>query len=1311
DFHEVAHWQSYYDDESPEDLVSSLYNSPELVPAIVDSNTVSFLEMINPLSVDLSYYNPVTSKNVEFKLSFGTITPVTTTEYFPSLMMYRYRNPNYMFYDNNIICKYSYITAIENSITEQNHTGAFSELYRQREIWGKILPGNDPLNVTGEIREILGELGYSNQQLSSLPERLEESNNSVTTVLLWLIVNYNLLGALAIVIACIILFVAARSSQNIPEVALGRSIGMKLHQLLLLIITEPFLLFFLSTLSGFIIAAFLLSFLVIPATGGIGYGPPFVYDYDLLVMLAFYGLMLLVLIVSGIVVSYLTIRTNISSMLKRDVIEYQRKSDTVQYGQLSRSKRPGKVTGKILVVLSKVSSRITAFAGTNKTALVKGKISAIYFISKSNLRLFTGSLLGLIIALSLLAGCLNYLEFSKPELYIDFFEKNHYNQMTFTAETIPNGSLTADRLRDHEQYLDQKILEYQLGDFLKKTPFMTTVILNENTEFQGHESYSLLSGYQESSGESILVDCVPGSSIPSGSDEVLVIAPVNTELFINEDINVNITLGSGYYKQVYQLDLTVTAILTDKTIRNDSAIRKHFSLESYHLLFPMKHFLELAQALQDGLAESIYDVNLLESFRYDIDHQGIDRAKAVQSVENLFLLLKELSVLSFAGKTPLHGDKSIIYTFAAWIVASNIFMPQFLLISIPVFVLVIILVLYSLGAINEKRMRAIIQTKTRGFSGKFVFIALLVETLILTLIATIASAMIGIPLAILMGTSSGFMTFTNDISDYVVIINPQTLVTLFVAGITFALLTHIISIVRLSRSPVVVLEEEAGKKNGRKGKRVLRSNLDVLLLVIGTLGLLILNVFMILLREAQKNYITPEYEMGPLEVFIPLIVVLVFVAPLFFLVGCILGYQRFIPYILRVFGRISWRYDWRLLASVMRNLSSNAKLTARTGLVLTIAVSFFVALVILPLSVQSYLTDSLYFTNGSDLSVSLLNLSEEEIIEIEASLQKIAGLEMTRVIRNSYRIDAFGRSRTAVLLGIQDDFHEVAHWKSYYDDESLNKLVSTLHGTGENNSIILVTRNSRMTLELLNTTEMRLDDYQGSYMIKPVAIADYFPGMTEFWNEEYYYAVCKYSFLNNLSTVGTNTQFKLWINVLPGYDPLAVSAQVRDNLTELGYPVTGVTSLPETIAASSDTRTVKLLWLAVNFSVIGTLAVVVSTVLLYSLASISRNVREIGLGRALGMKGHQLYMMMLSEPFILFILTGIPGGILAILLLEGLLATFGESIFWGVPFVLVMDWQLIIGIYGIIMLLMVTVGMSVSVKTERSNVARLLREE
>ncbi|MHA2333345.1 MAG: FtsX-like permease family protein [Candidatus Hodarchaeales archaeon] len=1308
DFHEIAHWQSYYDDESLVDLVTTLYSAQGIEPAIVDSNTATFLEKANPITVESQYEGTI--KDLEFSFD---IAPVATTEYFPSLMLYRYGSPDpdyWRYSEKYIVCKYSFITAFENPYVEQNQTDALSQFDIERKVWGKVVSGNDPLTVTEEARAALENLGYSNYNLYSVPEQLEITNNSITTVLLWLIVNYNVLGALAVVLACIVLFVGARSSQNAPEVALSRSLGMKLHQLLLLVLSEPFFLFLLSTVSGLIIALFLLLLLIPFLAGGIGYGPPFILSYDLPVLLVLYSLMLLVLFVAGWLFSYLTIRTNVSKMLKTDTLEYHRKTETVRYKHFSKSKKPSKLTGKLINILSRVKNRITGFVRTNKVAFVRGKSSALFFLSRSNLKLLIGSLLGLVIALSLLAGCLNYIEFSKPELYIDFFEENGHDSITFTTGSIPNGSTTADEIRTNEQFLEQKKVQYSLGDLLVKPRFATSVFLHETTSYQGQESDQLLSGYQDLDEETLMKDCATGSRLPANSNEIIAITPVGTKLAVNDDITVNITVGYGPFKRVYKLNLTVTAILTDETVGEDSVIRKNFSLNMYHLFTLLEHFIPIAQAVQDVMAEDDLNILLLETYRYNINHQGIDRTKAVQSVENLLDFLSDLSLMSFSRKTSLSIDISLVYEFTQWMTFARAFIPQFLLISTPVFILVVLLVLYSLGVINVKRLRAVALVKTRGFSGNFLFITLLFETFIITLIATVISTIVGIPLALFMGTSNGFMVFTNDISEYLIVINPQTLVTLFVAGIALAFFTHVVSIVKLSRSSAEIIEEERSKKLRRKEKRFLRSNLDIVLLVSGILGLMILNVFMVLLREAVSQRDLFDYGSNPLEVFTPFIVLLLFLSPLFFLVGFILSYQRFIPYTLSVFGRVAWRWDWRLLATVTRNLSVNARLTARTALVLTIVVSFFIGLLILPLSVQSYLTDSLYFKNGSDLTVSLTNLSEEEITEIETSLTEVEGLKTTRVSQTSLSIgDRPGPDMSGSfwlrLLGIQESFAETAHWESHYDDESLKRLVSTLYGSFDNHSTIIVHYNGEQDEldQLLSITGSNL-------IIDPVAFANYFPGMISAWSQENIYAVCRYSYLQNINT-SSSIQQELWIKILPGHDPLNVSALVKETLKELDYPSTGVVSLPEFIANAEDTRVTKLVWLAVNFSVIGTLAVLISGILLFSLANMTRNVSEIGLGRALGMKGHQLYLMMITEPFILFILACIPGGMIAILLLEGLLAVYGSNIFWGAPFVLYTNWLFLSTFYGAILLLMIAVGAVVTARVMKSDIIKLLKEE
>ncbi|MFW9990783.1 MAG: FtsX-like permease family protein [Candidatus Odinarchaeota archaeon] len=1268
DFYEVAHWKKYYGEESLESLVAMLYASQEPVPAIVDSRTAEMLEHVNPVPLT----RVVASLGSQSELIAKEISPVAITDYFPALYKRSYSSEQGYY-----VCKYSFIANL-NELEARNFV-------IQRKILGKIVNG-DPSSVTEKARSSLEELGYDGNVLYSVPEELAYSRNSLSSILIWLVVNYNLLGGLIVALITIILFSAVRALQTTPIIGFSRSMGMKFPQTLLIKTTELFLLVLLSIISGCAISLSVMAVITPALFRGIAWGPPFVLAFDLQVILVVFGLLLLSAFLIGMITSILFISRNVSSMLRCGYTESPMSTEIMHYVPRTSRKHAG--TGKKLKKLN------------------RRKFGIAISLSRANLKLLFGSLIGIIVALSMLSASLWYTEVSRPEMYLGFFQQEGYDQLRFISWSRLDGGKSVEEIMDLEKFLEQKISQYGLEQLLVKNPFSISSNLHEMTSFQNQIDFQMIRGYYGIN-DSLLDECVAGSRLPINETEVLVIAPADTTLTINDEVEVILNYSDGLTNKFHGLNLTVTGIFTAFTIDEDSIIRKLFSLDEYHFILPLDSFIKLVYNIEEdlgGIGET-KSLDLVNFFTFDIDYRNIDRDRVVESVETLAAFLNEMIMLYKAQKTAIQCDPFFFSKFTLWTLGLYIFLIQFLIFSAPVFLLVAVLVLFSLGLVNEKRLKAVALLKNRGFSGRIVFAVLLLETIFIALLAIGTSTVVGLLIAMFTGTSNGFLAFKNDVSGYSLDIAPLPLLLLFITGIAFTFLTHLPSIISLSRSSITSLEKSASKKKKRK-LMLLISQLDVILLVIGLLGMIILTIFIELYRKA--SYQTSS---DTLLFFLPFLTLFAFVSPFLFLIGCIFSYNRFIPPGLHLLGRIFWKRDWRLLAKTTRSLSANVKLTARTTLLIAVTISFLVSLVILPYSIQLYLEDSRQYSTGADFTMVLPTLSEDQFEELMTSLEDIDGLNVTRISRAVFEpVTAITGKQRAYFLGIESDFASVAHWKDHYDDESLEELVFTLFNSPFGSATI-VDATTAKTLTLGQALNIPLH-LQESLKIIPVAIANNFPGIVDSWLPENYYIVCRYSQMTNITNLSRlQLEHEIWGNILPGYDKVAVTVQARKTIERLGFDGSDLRSVLEDIDQSKSGRDTKLTWQAINYSFLGGLAAIIIVFILHAFASITRSTREIGLDRALGMKKHQFFLLMLTEPIIMFILAGIPGGIIGIVLIAGLLGIFGQSLFWGPPFVLNLNLAAIISVYGFILLVMIIIGVTISIVAIRANISNILKAE
>jgi ABC-type antimicrobial peptide transport system permease subunit len=943
---------------------------------------------------------------------------------------------------------------------------------------------------------------------------------------------------------------------------------------------------------------------------------------------------------------------------------------------------------------------------------MKRKLLLLFWLSRTNVKLVMVSLTGLIIALSMLAGCLYYLDFSQQEMYLNFFEEEGIEQMVFTFSLSRNARSRKYEVVNAKSFLDEKIDQYGLGQCLTTDPLYPVISLNEVTSFQNQSDRLMISGHFGID-ETILEESFAGSRLPVNQTEILVLAPDNTTLTINDKVDLSILNSWDHlendelirYEDNYNFSLIVAGIITNSMVKEDSILRDFLPDQGYHFFSSFDNFNLLVQDIEQGLeidSENFDSKHLFFTtlFKITFDLNNIDQSVVVETIDNLvFVLETGGSDLRISGSSNM-----VMFKLSSTLLVINTYFLQFLILSVPVLVLVVVLILFSLGLVNEKRHESLALMKNRGISRQFIFLVLFVEIIIVALVATLISAIAGIPLALFIGTSSEFLTFHRDISGLTLVIKPSILQTLLLQGIGFTVLVHLPSMVKLSRSEIIVHEEEASKKKKRK-TGILRSRIDILLLFLGLVGMLIFNMFMELLKGSGSLVEL----LSLLSLFIlPFLVI----TPLLFLIGSIMSYNRFIPLITHYLGHFFWKRNWRLLATTTRNLNVNIKVVTRITLLIAITLSFVVILVSLPVSVQQYNEDGLYYDNGSEISIHLFEETEEKVQDLMTVLRSINGLKTTKVII-TWKGDPFHN----YFMGIEPDLHEVAHWQGYYDDEPLEMLVSALFASDQNNTVVVDSKVASGEQILLNDTyDVVWTNPGGSHSLEviPMAFTNYFPGFPRRNQQRNRYYVCKYSFADNITdnpTLGAKRY--IWGKVLPGYDPVVVTRQVRDTLDDLisKNQVHSFSKVSSVVEDLEENRLSNFFWLAFNYNFLGALTVILVAVVLFAFARITHNVRGIALGRALGMKYHQLLLLIFAEPLVLFILSGIPGSIIGALLLEGSIVVYGQAFIHGAPLVMVYNVPLLLSVYGLILIVIVITGMITSIVTTRVNVAEALKVE
>ncbi|MFW9994188.1 MAG: FtsX-like permease family protein [Candidatus Odinarchaeota archaeon] len=941
---------------------------------------------------------------------------------------------------------------------------------------------------------------------------------------------------------------------------------------------------------------------------------------------------------------------------------------------------------------------------------MRRKTVVLIWLSRSNLRLVMITLTGVVIALSMLSGCLYYLDFSKQSLYLEILENEapeYLDISSWSNYREDNRTLHMD-ITSLFAVFDQKISQKDLEQVIRPSFLYPRSLLQEQLIYQNQTFDTVISAYNGLDDSSILDECTENSQFPTNASEILVFSLENTTLSIGDQINLSLPYYSQGDPETYNFSLTISGIMINSSLASESAFRDLFLGKTFQFFTSLELFSDFVQDIDLALADGeVRGIDASIEYQYDIDLSTINRGTAVSTVNNYHAFLDDMKDLRTT--TYFTFDRDLHTRLNAALMEYNAFFFQFLLISTPVLVLIGSLVFFSLGIINEKRQKAITLLKTKGVSNSFIFIILFVETSFIAFVAVVISALAGIPLAIMMGTSSGFLTFSRNIS-LDMVITPSTVQNLFVLGLAFTFLTHFTAIVRLSKSDIMLLEQEASKKKKRR-TGILRSNIDVLLLTTGLGGIIIFNAVMNVIRSSGS----PK---GLLAIFLVFLTVLIVIAPFLFLLGSLIAFNRFIPLTLHYLGNIFWAKNSRLLATASRNLNSNAKITARTTLLIALSLSFIVIIASLPVSVSEYQVEREYYQWGADITSNFFGVQEESLEKILAALESIPGLQTTKVVlvQDSGYSWSANSEYISYFLGIEDDFAEVAYWKKKYNRLPLAELVSAVHSPEQNNSFIIdsVTA-SRNGIKLNEPYQLQLSggyDDQESVFVQPVAFTNYFPGLIDRWFLLDRFYVGSYSSVLEMAENKSLTFFKqVWGRILPGYDPSVITEQFLTILENMGEYGGNFKSLPLILEQENNSLETSLLWLVANYNFLGALAVILAVVVLFGYARTAQNTRELALGRSLGLKYHQLFLLMISEPLLLFVLSGLPGAMLGVILLVVLIQFNAQNLFWGPPFVLEFDVPVILMTYGGILLLLIILGLVTAYKMTKSNISEILITE
>jgi len=958
----------------------------------------------------------------------------------------------------------------------------------------------------------------------------------------------------------------------------------------------------------------------------------------------------------------------------------------------------------------------------NRVQIFREKIRILVQILRINLRTSMIVLIGLSIALSTITSCLIYLETHKAENYLTIFRQAD-NGVTYEHSTNSIQNFNKTDLLALQEALETTIKERGLEKVLVKHPLYPICYSYWGMQFLGPYNNDKIYGI--SLNESILANCVEGSYLPTNMNETILLTSSELDVNIGDWFNITFFYTGDVTTNVSH-SIQITGVITPETLNKTSPLRSKFAYylrgEEYALITDIGHYLELFSTIETNFRSSTptfrFDVYL--QFGFGIQVASINQENVIQLMSSLVSFLKEskknfylnnvnLRILWFGG---INSPNNLVYKVEEY----NAFFYYFVILCSPALLLTILLVRFLLGLINGQRQRSLGLFKMRGVSSKFLLILLLTEVVILALIAVPISIILGVLGCLLISTTTGFISFDLASIPPTLIFPPLFVPIIIIFSICLTLFPYIWPMMRLIKSDLPLLDQEPPiTKKSAPWKLMGKIDFDLFLLLQGVFGIVILIILLQIINTSNLDIEEPQF----FTLFLPLIQLLLVVSPFSFLVGFIFAYNRFLPLIMQKLGNFSWKKDWGLLATTFRSLSINIKTTGHVTVLLICTLSFLMILSSFPLSYYHYQIDSRYYDFGGEIHL-VFSQETTSLPEIQTQLNSIEGLRFTTISRTGITVpDINGIAHDILFFGIEENFHQIAHWQNYYDDQSLSKLVQSLFNSSDPYPIILdsiTAQEERLNLEDLYHPFLGETD---EIAFSVTGVTDYWPGFIDRRDPTYHYIITKKSLIENISNTAQNYYNtlgsygygdRIFCKVLPGYDPDPITTQIRTLLTN-GKFDGSMTTVKSSLESERQRQKDQFLWIITNFNFLDSLIVVLIVIILFLVMRVSIQTTELGLSRALGMKYKQVFVLLFTEPVILLFISGIPGGVICLLFLMLVTSVFSPLLVHAPPFILEFNLPVLFFIYGFIFVVTILTGILTSLMATRANISEILKVE
>lgn len=546
-----------------------------------------------------------------------------------------------------------------------------------------------------------------------------------------------------------------------------------------------------------------------------------------------------------------------------------------------------------------------------------------------------------------------------------------------------------------------------------------------------------------------------------------------------------------------------------------------------------------------------------------------------------------------------------------------------LLASIPMLVLSLFLVYFSIALAEKRKRRITTMMKFRGTSGSQIQAVHISEILSTSIITTVSGMILSIPYSIWIITKETifnvkFITISGDWYWKLPLI-----------GIVLGVNLNIGSVISLSKITINETEyiEEKIKPLWQ------RMYID---LIFVTLSILI----WILLRTIPLEPYIKEglvFGLGPF-------------ALIFLIIGSPLILARYFSQFINILSDNIWRVGSNLTVLASRNLRINSFSSSRLTALICIGFMLSIMSLSIPHSLEQNIEQEAYYNVGSDILITGIDSSNSTQLKLldNEDIKGYTEIVETKLY-NPISSDEYYSGHYInryYFLGINvSDFADVVYWEDSYSKFSIDDIVQSI----KNNKTIGLQNAERLGLGLAigdNLTLQLKDDVSQDFIISSDYI--YFPKIVERiprydpYSDSYDFnrvsIVGSIEMVTELGNLYGSVSSEILVKVAEGRDITEIANNLRSIF--ISNSEIRIYSAIDNYSTQFNTKEVSLIINLIEGILIITLICSVVAVLYFSINTLNERNIEIGVFRVFGMTQKQIFRLLLFE-IMLIIITGL----------------------------------------------------------------------